>query len=52
MWLADIYGDPAWGCNAMSPGKTTTATPRRDTAVCTAISRIRGICSVFDTNSQ
>jgi hypothetical protein len=36
-------------CKAMSPGRMSTETPRREIAVCTAISRMRGICSGCDT---
>src|SRR5713101_7962921 len=37
---------------AMSPGRAITDTPRRERAVWMAISRIRGICSGWDTSSQ
>ena len=45
-------GSPTAGCSAMSPGRATTDTPRRDSAVWTAISRIRGIWSGWETISQ
>ena len=37
---------------AMSPGRTTTATPRRVIAVRMAIASMRGICSGCETSSQ
>ena len=37
---------------ATSPGRAMTATPRRESAVCIAISSTRGICSGWDTSSQ
>jgi hypothetical protein len=49
--IADALISGATSREPMPLGRATTETPRRDTAVCTAISSMRGICSGCETSS-